>query len=116
VFLTNNFVLPALTITELYRCRWQVELFFKWIKQHLRIKQSYGTTENAVKTQIWTAVSTYVLVAIVRKRLKIQASLYEMLQILSLTIFEQTPLNTLFSQVRAGPNDADAPNQMNLFH
>jgi hypothetical protein len=116
VFLTNNFVLPALTITELYRCRWQVELFFKWIKQHLRIKQFYGTTENAVKTQIWTAVSTYVLVAIVRKRLKIQASLYEMLQILSLTMFEKTPLDTLFSQIRAGPNDADAPNQMNLFH
>ncbi len=115
VFLTNNFVLPALTITELYRCRWQVELFFKWIKQHLRIKQFYGTTENAVKTQIWTAVSTYVLVAIVRKRLKIQASLYEMLQILSLTLFEQTPLDMLFSQIRAGHNDADAPNQMNLF-
>ena len=99
VFLTNNFVLPALTITELYRCRWQVELFFKWIKQHLRIKQFYGTTENAVKTQIWTAVSTYVLVAIVKKRLKIQASLYEMLQILSLTMFEQTPLDTLLSQI-----------------
>ena len=115
VFLTNNFVLPALTITELYRCRWQVELFFKWIKQHLRIKQFYGTTENAVKTQIWTAVSTYVLVAIVKKRLKIQASLYEMLQILSLTMFEQTPLDMLFSQIRQGQNDADAPHQMNLF-
>ena len=115
VFLTNNFALPALTITELYRCRWQVELFFKWIKQHLRIKQFYGTTENAVKTQIWTAVSTYVLVAIVKKRLKIQASLYEMLQILSLTMFEQTPLDTLFSQIRLGQNDANAPNQMNLF-
>ena len=99
VFLTNNFILPALTITELYRCRWQVELFFKWIKQHLRIKQFYGTTENAVKTQIWTAVSTYVLVAIVKKRLKIQASLYEMLQILSLTMFEQTSLDMLFSQM-----------------
>jgi Domain of unknown function (DUF4372)/Transposase DDE domain len=116
VFLTNNFVLPALTITELYRCRWQVEIFFKWIKQHLRIKQFYGTTENAVKTQIWTAASTYVLVAIVKKRLKIHASLYEMLQILSLTMFEQTPLDTLFSQIRVGPNGADAPNQMNLFH
>ena len=115
VFLTNNFVLPALTIADLYRCRWQVELFFKWIKQHLRIKQFYGTTENAVKTQIWTAVSTYVLVAIVKKRLKIQASLYEMLQILSLTMFEQTPLELLFSQFRPGPNDANAPNQMNLF-
>jgi hypothetical protein len=116
VFLTNNFVLSALTITELYRCRWQVELFFKWIKQHLRIKQFYGTSENAVKTQIWTAVSTYVLVAIVRKRLKIHASLYEMLQILSLTMFEKTPLDTLFSQIRTGQNDADTPNQMNLFH
>lgn len=115
VFLTNNFVLPALTVTELYRCRWQVELFFKWIKQHLRIKQFYGTTENAVKTQIWTAVSTYVLVAIVKKRLKIHASLYEMLQILSLTMFEQTPLDMLFSQIRPAQNDADAPNQMNLF-
>ena len=92
VFLTNNFVLPALTVTELYRCRWQVELFFKWIKQHLRIKQFYGTSENAVKTQIWTAVAVYVLVAIVKKRLNITASLYEMLQILSLTMFEQTPL------------------------
>jgi hypothetical protein len=116
VFLTNNFVLPALTIAELYRCRWQVELFFKWIKQHLRIKQFYGTSENAVKTQIWTAVSTYVLVAIVRKRLQIHASLYEMLQILSLTMFEKTPLDTLFSQIRTGQNDADTPNQMNLFH
>ncbi len=116
VFLTNNFRLPALTITELYRCRWQVELFFKWIKQHLRIKQFYGTTENAVKTQIWTAVATYVLVAIVKKRLKIQASLYEMLQILSLTMFEQTPLDTLFSQIRVGQNDAESPNQLNLFH
>jgi len=116
VFLTNNFLLPALTVTELYRCRWQVELFFKWIKQHLRIKQFYGTTENAVKTQIWTAVSTYVLVAIVKKRLKIQASLYEMLQILSLTIFEQTPLDALFSQIGVPQNDADSANQLNLFH
>ena len=115
VFLTNNFVLPALTVTELYRCRWQVELFFKWIKQHLRIKQFYGTTENAVKTQIWTAVSTYVLVAIEKTHPKIHASLYEMLQILSLTVFEQTPLDILFSQIRPRQNGADAPNQMNLF-
>ena len=115
VFLTNNFVLPALTIADLYRCRWQVELFFKWIKQHLRIKQFYGTTENAVKTQIWTAVSTYVLVAIVKKRLNIQASLYEMLQILSLTMFEQTPLNTLLSKFAVGQKDVGASNQMNLF-
>jgi len=116
VFLTNNFLLSALTITELYRCRWQVELFFKWIKQHLRIKQFYGTTENAVKTQIWTAVSVYVLVAIVRKRLKIQASLYEMLQILSLTMFEQTPLNTLFSQIQGRQSDTELAKQLNLFN
>lgn len=115
IFLTNNFVLPALTITELYRCRWQVELFFKWIKQHLRIKQFYGTTENAVKTQIWIAVSVYVLVAIVKKRLNISASLYEMLQILSLTLFEQTPLNSLLSPLGVTRADADFANQMNLF-
>jgi IS4 transposase len=115
IFLTNNFVLPALTITELYRCRWQVEIFFKWIKQHLRIKRFYGTTENAVKTQIWIAVSVYVLVAIVKKRLNISASLYEMLQILSLTMFEQTPLNILLSQIGAARDDADFSNQMNLF-
>jgi hypothetical protein len=88
VFLTNNFALPVLTITELYRCRWQVELFFKWIKQHLRIKSFFGTSENAVKTQVWIAVSIYVLVAIVRKRLGLEASMYETLQILSLTMFE----------------------------
>lgn len=115
VFLTNNFVLPALTITDLYRCRWQVELFFKWIKQHLRIKQFYGTSENAVKTQIWIAVSVYVLVAIVKKRLNISASLYEMLQILSLTMFEQTPLNSLLSPIRIARDDVDFANQMNLF-
>ena len=95
MFLTNNFALPALTIAELYRCRWQVELFFKWIKQHLRIKTFYGTSENAVKTQIWIAVSVYVLVAIIRKRLKSEASLYKILQILSVTIFEKTPLQAL---------------------
>src|ERR1035438_5325383 len=88
-FLTNNFALPALTITKIYKCRWQVELFFKWIKQHLRIKAFYGTSENAVKTQIWIAVSIYVLVAIVRKRLDLPSSLYQILQILSLTLFEK---------------------------
>ena len=98
VFLTNNFTLPAITITELYRCRWQVELFFKWIKQHLRIKAFFGTSENAVKTQIWIAISVYVLVAIVRKRLHIEASLYEMLQILSLTTFEKITINQLLSK------------------
>lgn len=116
IFLTNNFALPALTITDLYRCRWQVELFFKWIKQHLRIKQFYGTTENAVKTQIWIAVSVYVLVAIVKKRLGIAASLYEMLQILSLTMFEKTPLNSLFSTVNEVQDDSDFANQLNLFN
>ena len=89
-FLTNNFVLPALTIAQIYKCRWQVELFFKWIKQ--RIKAFYGTSENAVKTQIWIAVSVYVLVAIVRKRLGLEASLYQTLQILSVTLFEKTPI------------------------
>jgi hypothetical protein len=91
-FLTNNFVLPAFTIAQIYKCRWQVELFFKWIKQHLRIKAFYGTTENAVKTQIWIAVSVYVLVAIVRKRLGLEASLYQILQVLSVTLFEKTPI------------------------
>ena len=91
-FLTNNFTLPALTIAQTYRCRWQVELFFRWIKQHLRIKSFFGTSENAVKTQIWIAVSVYVLVAIVRKRLGLQASLYQILQILSVTLFEKVPV------------------------
>ena len=91
-FLTNNFRLPALTIAQIYKQRWQVELFFKWIKQHLRIKAFHGTSENAVKTQIWIAVSVYVLVAIVRKRLGLEASLYQILQILSVTLFEKTPI------------------------
>ena len=114
VFLTNNFVLPALTICTLYRMRWQVELFFKWIKQHLRIKVFYGTCENAVKTQIWTAVCAYVLVAIVRKRLKLEASMHEILQILSLTLFEKTPLDELLT---LSPQRTDQPhiaNQLNL--
>jgi hypothetical protein len=92
VFLTNNFTLPAMTIADLYRCRWQVELFFKWLKQNLRIKTFYGTSENAVKAQIWIAVSVYLLVAIMKKRLKIEASLYTILQVLSVTIFERMPL------------------------
>ena len=115
VFLTNNFALPALTIAELYRCRWQVELFFKWIKQHLRIKSFFGISENAVKTQVWIAVSVYVLVAIVRKRLGLDASLYETLQILSLTMFETTSLHQL---LRLDPQNAISPNtssQLNLF-
>ena len=116
VFLTNNFTLPAFTITELYRCRWQVELFFKWIKQHLRIKVFFGTSENAVKTQIWIAVSVYVLVAIVKKRLNISASLYEILQILSLTMFERIPLDQLLNKIVAEDIQTFSPNQLNLFH
>jgi hypothetical protein len=116
VFLTNNFTLPAFTITELYRCRWQVELFFKWIKQHLRIKVFFGTSENAVKTQIWIAVSVYVLVAIVKKRLNLSASLYEMLQILSLTMFERIPLDQLLNSIVADDIQAFSPNQLNLFN
>ena len=116
VFLTNNFALPAITITELYRCRWQVELFFKWIKQHLRIKVFFGTSENAVKTQVWIAVSVYVLVAIVKKRLNLSASLYEMLQILSLTMFERIPLDQLLNNVITDDIQAFSTNQLNLFN
>ena len=116
VFLTNNFDLPALTIAKLYRCRWQVELFFKWIKQHLRIKRFYGTTENAVKTQIWIAISVYVLVAIVKKRLKTEASLYKILQILSLALFEKTPLDQLVKNSDTQVDVCDNDNQMNLFN
>jgi hypothetical protein len=115
VFLTNDFALPALTITELYRCRWQVELFFKWIKQHLRIKSFFGTSENAVKTQVWIAISVYVLVAIVRKRLALDASLYETLQILSLTLFETTPLHQLLTLTPPDTISSNSPNQLNLF-
>ena len=115
VFLTNNFVLPAFTITELYRCRWQVELFFKWIKQHLRIKAFFGTSENAVKSQIWIAVSVYVLVAIIKKRLHLSASLYQILQILSLTMFERMPLDQLLTQTADEEFDANLGKQLILF-
>ena len=115
VFLTNHFELPALTIAQLYRCRWQVELFFKWIKQHLRIKAFYGTSENAVKTQIWIAISVYVLVSIVKKRLKIEASLYTILQILSLTLFEKTPLDQLLKNMEPQRHAPENDNQLNLF-
>jgi len=115
VFLTNNFALPAITIADLYRCRWQVELFFKWIKQHLRIKVFFGTSENAVKTQIWIAVSVYVLVAIVKKRLNLSASLYEMLQILSLTMFERIPLDQLLNNIVTEDIQSLDANQLNLF-
>ena len=116
VFLTNNFDLPALTIAQLYRCRWQVELFFKWIKQHLRIKKFYGTSENAVKTQIWIAVSVYVLVAIVKKRLKTEATLYTILQILSLTLFEKTPFDQLLTNMEMQMTESKNDNQLNLFN
>ena len=115
-FLTNNFVLPALTIAQIYKARWQVELFFKWIKQHLRIKAFYGTSENAVKTQIWIAVSVYVLVAIVRKRLGLEASLYQILQILSVTLFEKTPILQAFQPWDSQDNLSDFANQLNLFN
>jgi len=115
VFLTNNLALPALTITQLYRCRRQVELFFKWIKQHLRIKAFYGTTDNAVKTQVWIAISVYVLAAIVKKELKLDRSLSEILQILSVTLFEKTPLFTALSTKNGHVSDSTSPNQLSLF-
>jgi len=115
VFLTNNFSLPAINITELYRCRWQVELFFKWIKQHLRIKTFFGTSENAVKSQIWIAISIYILVAIIKKRLQLKTSLYTILQILSLTIFEKIPLYDVLSGGDYKPNKHVDPNQLTLF-
>jgi hypothetical protein len=116
VFLTNNYAQPALTITKLYKCRWQIERFFKWIKQHLRIKVFFGTSENAVKSQIWIAVSVYVLVAIVRKRLALSASLYEILQILSLTLFEKTPVNQLFDDGPLQKALFQNDNQLKLFN
>ena len=114
-FLTNNFALPALTIAQIYKARWQVELFFKWIKQHLRIKAFYGISENAVKTQIWIAVSVYVLVAIVRKRLGLDASLYQILQILSVTLFEKTPILQALQPADSEELLPDLHNQLNLF-
>ena len=116
IFLTNNFILPTLTITQLYKCRWQVELFFKWVKQHLRIKKFYGLSPNAVKTQIWIAISVYVLLAIVRKRLRLELNLYPMSQILSLTLFEKMPLLQAFSQINDSSELASSGNQLNLFH
>jgi Domain of unknown function (DUF4372)/Transposase DDE domain len=115
-FLTNNFTLPARTIADIYKQRWQVELFFKWIKQHLRIKAFYGTSENAVKTQIWIAVSIYVLVAIVRKRLGLEVSLYQILQILSVTLFEKTPILQALQACDSDSNLVDIGNQLILFN
>jgi hypothetical protein len=115
IFLTNNFTLPAFVVAELFRCRWKIELFFKWIKQHLRIKAFYGTSENAVKTQIWIAITIYVLVAIAKKRLNLEVSLYTMLQILSVSLFEKTPLFQLFSQIQQQETKDDPSNQLELF-
>jgi transposase len=115
VFLTNNFELPALSIAELYRCRWQVELFFKWIKQHLRIKKFYGTSANAVKTQIWIAISVYVLVAIIKKRLGLEMSPYTILQILSVSLFEKTPILQAFSSAEYKNEEQGSHNQLMLF-
>lgn len=115
VFLTNNFELPALTITQLYKARWRVELFFRWIKQHLRIKSFYGTSENAVKTQIWTAISVYVLVAIIKKHLSLDLSLHKLLQILSITLFEKTPILHVISSAVSPDSPDDLSNQLNLF-
>ena len=115
VFLTNNFTLSAETIAAIYKQRWQVELFFKWIKQHLRIKRFYGTSENAVKTQIWTAVCVYVLAAIIKKELALDVSLYTFLQILSVHSFEKTLLSQAFSDTSDKIQDAQPPNQLNLF-
>src|SRR5271167_437313 len=114
-FLTNNFTLPALTIAQIYKSRWQIELFFKWIKQHLRIKAFYGTSDNAVKTQIWIAVSVYVMVAIIRKRLGLQASLYQMLQILSVTLFEKTPILRALEVFTSQDDPYENSNQLILF-
>jgi len=114
-FITNQFTLPALTIADLYRCRWQVELFFKWIKQHLRIKSFYGTSENAVKTQIWIAISVYVLVAIMKKRLKLDLSLYTILQVLSITLFEKRPILEVLTASDYTNQSDDSCIQLNLF-
>jgi hypothetical protein len=115
VFLTNNFNLPALIVADLYRSRWQVELFFKWIKQHLRIKSFYGTSENAVKTQIWIAISVYVIVAILKKQLHLPYSLYTILQVLSISVFERIPLYQLFTNTNHKTENPMSANQLNLF-
>jgi IS4 transposase len=115
-FLTNNFTLSALTITRLYKLRWQVELFFKWIKQHLRIKAFYGTSPNAVKTQVWIAISVYVLVAIMKKENKLESSMYEILQVLGVMLFEKTPVKSLFSDDFYNFLKSSPDNQLNLFN
>ena len=114
LFISNNTALPALSICALYKARWQVELFFRWIKMHLRVKAFFGTSENAVKSQIWIAVSVYVLVAIIKKRLNLSRSLYEMLQILSLNLFEKTPLDIALSRIPTTSESAQDGNQLIL--
>ncbi len=114
LFLTNNFSLPAISIALLYKSRWQVELFFKWIKQHLRIKAFYGTSDNAVKTQIWVAISTYLLVAIIKKELKMKHSIYTILQILSISLFEKTPIQSLFADIALPESEPGIPKQLIL--
>ena len=116
IFLTNLFDPPPMTVCELYKARWQIELFFKWIKQHLRIKKFYGTSENAVKVQIWTAVSVYVLIAIIKKRLHLEASLYTLLQVFSVTLFEKIPLNKDFLHANLTLDNGMTSNQLNLFN
>ena len=115
IFLTNNFPLPALVIAQLYRARWQVELFFRWIKQHLRIKAFYGTSENAVKTQVWVALSTYLLVAILKKRLSLDLNLRKILQILSISLFEKTPILQGFLEFNRQLPEPDACIQLQMF-
>jgi IS4 transposase len=114
IFLTNNFAIPALSVAQLYKSRWQVELFFRWIKQHLRIKAFYGTSENAVKTQVWIAISVYVLAAIVKKRLGLPVSLYTFLQVLGLTLFEKTPILQLFHHQSSQLSTHCPSNQLSL--
>ncbi len=116
IFLTNHFGLPALTVTQLYQQRWQIELFFRWLKQHLRIKVFYGRSENAVRTQLWIALCVYALVAIARKQIKSQASLFEILQILSVSVFDKTPLNQLFADLTCQNISTPLPNQLPLFN
>ena len=115
IFLTNNFILPAYTIAQLYKCRWQIELFFRWVKQHLRIKSFYGTSENAVKTQIWIAVSVYLLVAIIKKRLNLEMSLYTFMQILSVTTFEKIPILQVLREFSDTEQQEDTCKQLKLF-
>jgi Transposase DDE domain len=115
-FLTNNFLLPALTIAQLYKSRWTIEVFFKWIKQHLRIKSFLGNSQNAIKTQIWIAISAYVLVAIAKKTLGVKASLYTFLQVVGFTVFEKTPILQVFEQHNLQEEQQGDSNQLNLFH